>query len=477
MVGIAGYFFYMIYDIVFTVWDDLKTYTWMKRHMLQNVAVSSALNGRITHLYNVILLGIPMLADKLWVYKLFSYGSILFDVSIYYVLIKKYIDKKTAYLSVLLFFALATFTHMHNLFISYVFCHQILIGIILLSIYYFLKYYDERKRRYLLVSAVLYVAASAIYEGMVPFWGLFLILAWMKEKDKKKVIGDILIHSILLMVWLAVYFYWQTLHPTSYEGGQFYFGDIVGSLYAICLYSIGSFPLLSLVGDAFASQLSVLRGQTQISDLITWQIILTAALTAFVFAKLIPTIQWDKKRGKILLAALLAMFLPNVILGFTSKYIASAKKLIFAYLTSFYSWFFMIIVMLLVAVFLYQKLRWKKPVLVILTCMVFICSLGAGINNTIWDLEYTRRAAPMKAFDKLVSSERIAEVEDNTYIYMTGEFIEFFGYFDLSEYTKIYTDKTIVFTNNPEVLDYNHAILEMRYDQDLQTMELIPYQG
>ena len=80
-------FLIKIYPVYFAVDDDILTYTIVRHGDLFRWAVHLTKSGRITQFMSTLMLGIPMMADQLWIYKLFSYGTILFDVYVLYRLV------------------------------------------------------------------------------------------------------------------------------------------------------------------------------------------------------------------------------------------------------------------------------------------------------------------------------------------------------------------------------------------------------
>lgn len=75
--------------------------------------ISAEATGRISHLWNHLLLGLPFAADKVWFYKLFQYGTILFDIGALYLLLSRHFDKKLATLSSVIAMAFLSISHWH----------------------------------------------------------------------------------------------------------------------------------------------------------------------------------------------------------------------------------------------------------------------------------------------------------------------------------------------------------------------------
>ncbi len=72
------------------------------------------------------------------------------------------------------------------LFVSYILARQIVIGILMLSVYYFIEYYEKLQARYLWGSSLLYLAAGMLYEAAVPFGLVFFLIALKAETSWKQ---------------------------------------------------------------------------------------------------------------------------------------------------------------------------------------------------------------------------------------------------------------------------------------------------
>ena len=117
--------FYQLYPLLFVTHDDMRNYTLVRRGMLAENAVTSAQKGRISHLWNHFLLGFPFMLNKAWFYKLVQYGTLVFDLSALYLLLRSEVSRKFAAVSVMLCSAWFCINANHNLLISYALCHQL----------------------------------------------------------------------------------------------------------------------------------------------------------------------------------------------------------------------------------------------------------------------------------------------------------------------------------------------------------------
>ena len=285
---VSAVFLAEIYPIIFTVHDDILTYTLVRHGDLWKNAVDNMATGRLPQLWNTILLGLPMLPQKAWFYKAVSYTVLFADTWIFYCLAKKIFNHYAAVLGVALFWGMASITNQHNLFVSYILARQIVIGILMLSVYYFIEYYEKLQARYLWGSSLLYLAAGMLYEAAVPFGLVFFLIALKAETSWKQKVISVALPGMLAVLWLAVYFGWQAKYPTAYDGGTLYFGDILRSLWSVMMYSFGSFPLYSLVIGIVKGHISLNECAFPIAGLAA------SAVTAAMWYWILPKTHWEK---------------------------------------------------------------------------------------------------------------------------------------------------------------------------------------
>ena len=463
---VAAVFLAEIYPIIFTVHDDILTYTLVRHGDLWKNAVDNMETGRLPQLWNTILLGLPMLPQKAWFYKVVSYIVLLADTWIFYCLAKKIFNHYAAALGVALFWGLASITNQHNLFVSYILARQIVIGILMLSIYWFIQYYEKLHARYLWGSSFLYLAAGMLYEAAVPFGLVFFLIALREEASWKRKVVSVALPGMLAVLWLVVYFGWQAKYPTAYDGGSLYFGDVLRSLWSAIMYSFGSFPLYSLV-------IGIVKGHVSLKEC-AFPVAGFAAsvVTATMWYWILPKIHWEKGKRYSLAIIGICIFLPNLILGFTPKYMEWNRRMVYTYLTTFYSYFFLLLFLVVASGAIYQKCRKKKLFLGITTAIIFLLSLTSAINNRLWKMEFDFLEDKYKAFDQALQSPLLLQYETGTYVYIP-DYIGINGSMEYTQYySKLYTDNTYEFRKDPNSLDFNHPVVEFRYIPDEKRIEI-----
>ncbi len=383
---------YNTYNIMFAVHDDMRIYTLVRNgELFENAFYSANTTGRITHLWNHLLLGLPFVSDKVWFYKLFSYGSLLFDIGALYLLLSRHFDKRFAALSSLLVISFSSISHWHSLFISYSFCHQIPLGFFILSVHFFLNYKKEYRKKDMILCCVCCLFSCMIYEAFTFAVAMYICISMYLNKEKtgckrdyfKKTFKDTIAPFTVVLIYIIVYFVWKQTRDISfaYDGTAIDISNPVLSLKVVFKYSLGAFPYIIFINHysgGFEGLINTLMN-VRIPQMIT------SFLSAVVAVMLLKKINLDKKRILLFIIALQGTLLPVVIIGFTSKYIDwSTEYNIWGYLPSFYSYFFLITFICLIFVFIYNFFNNKIVKKLICLCVFFVVfglSLIAYINN------------------------------------------------------------------------------------------------
>ena len=323
----AFWLFYQIYPIIFATHDDMRNYTLVRRGMLLSDALRSAKNGRISHLWNHLLLGLPYLANSLPVYKAIAYAVYLFDLFALGKLLLLTAEKPLAWMTALLCVSWSSVSTQHNLLISYALCHQLPVGLLCMSLCCFLLRYQKKKRIYTALSCLLLLLSCMIYEAFTAAMLLFALLSLTlpDEAEKDSYLRyllrgayRVLPQLAVVLLYMGVYFTWQHFYPPFYDGTSFDMHEPFLSVQTTWFYSFSFFPLVNLIDYANDSPLGLRSFLTLISPA-GW---FASALTAAGFAVLLPQIRTETERlRRTWLLTFAGIFVPCTVIGFSEKYI------------------------------------------------------------------------------------------------------------------------------------------------------------
>ena len=470
----AAWLFYQIYPIIFATHDDMRNYTLVRRGILFEDALRSAKNGRISHLWNHLLLGLPYLANSLPVYKAIVFAAYLFDLLALGLLLSRLSDQPLAHMTLLLSTAWSSISTQHNLLISYGLCHQIPVGLLCLSLYCFLLRYEKNKRLYTLLSCILLLFSCMIYEAFTAAMLLFALLALTLPETEEtsylryllRAVCRVLPQLAVVLCYMAVYFTWQHFYPPFYDGTSFDIHEPFLSVQTAGIYAISFFPLVNIIDYANDSPLGLRSFLQQITP-VGW---MAAALTAAAFAMLLPRVKTDTERlRRTLVFTFAGIFVPCAVIGFSKKYIGWVKNGFIGYLPAFYSFLFLTAFLCCAGVLIYRSVHEKHrrtTAVIVMTAFVFSMCLCATAMNRLFGVYFGELSLRYRNFDKAVSSELVTQCDetwqlfapDNAGIHARADYTE--------DYLKIYNPADVAYVQGGTPRDPEKKTLCMRSPAD-----------
>ena len=465
----ALFFFYSIYPVIFGTHDDMRNYTLVRRGELIANALHSAKQGRISHLWNHLLLGFPFILNKVWFYKLVAYSAVLFDVGAMWLFCEKHINRHIAWLSAASFMAFATISASHNLFISYALCHQIPIGMFFLSLHLFLLSLDKHKWQYTAGSCVLYLFCCMIYEAFLPFLAVYAAAAAVAPSREVRGFGKftadivkaILPLTITAVVYVIIYKIWQHFYPPSYAGTELYLDEPFVSLKAFFTFPFAIFPLYQV------TRLSDIAPVASVHSISALGIVKAVLITAAA-AVMIPKTK-DKIKSKLMLiVVIIGVFVPNLLTSVSKQHLLAFKRGSIEYVSSFYSYFFVILLVCMAASLIYGCLKDKNLRIVFLAlvcCLSFGSSLLADMSVDHWRGYYGTVDRRYKNFDRAVATEEVTDCDKNWQIYAPDNGGIHYAETYTLDYLGIYDDTSVsAYKSKPEELRSDLEIMCLRSD-------------
>lgn len=466
--------FYEIYPIIFATHDDMRNYTLVRRGMVFSDSIQAAQSGRISHLWNHHLLALPFLANKLWFYKLIQYAALLFDIYAGWKLLRAHTDRHFADLTAVLAVSWACISAYHNLLISYALCHQIPIGLCFLSLYHFGNRLKYKRRNETILSCVYLLLAVMIYEAFAAMLLLYWIWALCLPSRRKRSLVQCLrragrrIAPQMLTVagYCLVYFIWQKIYPTAYDGISMNLREPFMSLCSLMTYALSFFPTWELLRLAKEHPITLISFFSHLTHPAAW---ISAALTTAAFYTRLPRIRMKTERTRnLLLLSGVGVFLPCLLTAVSEKYMAWTRRGTDGYLPSFYSYLFLVGFLLTGAILIWQTaptVNRKKVLRVILSICVFCVCITASAVTDMWKPAFEALSLRYRNFDYVVSKS-LADCDsdwqfcapDNQGIHMSREYTQ--------DYLKIYNPADISCISDPAALDGDKQTICMRMPEN-----------
>lgn len=469
--------FVLIWPIAFAVHDDLRTYLEVKSGtMIRSTDSLAKEQGRFYFWFSAIFSYFPYLFDSLAVTKIISYIALIFDGVALYFFLKRLSGKWVGLAGFLLFFSLGQLqeSFQHNLFVAYIFCHQIAVGILLFGLERFLAYQDKKyaqkdgnikgNNKLLLGSALLLLFSTMLYEAFLLFSGLFFLISLIyhvkdKKWDIKGTFYDLRWHIFWMSLFLIAYLVWGRIFPSTYSGATVGSVSLGQMIKGILTYATGYFPLRTAFG--------AWRSAGILESFSVGALVLSIVI-AGGFVLILRNEKNIKNKGKLALIGLAGTFLPVCLHSVTGKYIAWLEEGIYSYVPSFYSYFFLLILILAVGWFFYEKIPFKKVFLGVAFIGIMGASYITQVGNARLVEPYVDNLEKYQAFDRTVSSEEFEEIEDGAWIYVP-DYIGIHENLDsLSIYANIYTGKNYHFVNDTDQISWDGEVYYLDYDEEAE---------
>jgi len=482
----GGMLFYYMRTSFFNVHDDLYEYCLVVNgEAFSSILGAAKEQGRILFLFTNFLEIVPMLAQSMMVYKCFAYASVVAAALTLWLVVRKHINSDVAWLSVIFYLAFSQLDSQHNSLVAYILWRQIDIIFCMLGIDCFLNYLKSEcvKRSQLLLSALFYIMAALCYENYILFGIVYFGLScgyYLRRKEFKviKVLKSILPHIVVALVYVIMYFVWAKMYPSTYEGTQVDSSiDVLGSGIAMVVYSFGKFPGLTagrvlisenhMYADYFASQTSVF-------DVMQMVLIVVSFVTVMVGLKKSDINSPEDNAKKTIETSMLwqitalcvgSALLLNALISVTAKY----KNWVlvngaYSYVSTNASFMFLCVVLATWAIYLFERIPFKKTYLVVVSVMLMFLSTLTNVSNDSFADGSSEITERYEAFDAFVRSDRLEVLGQNSQVYIP-EF-ESFNTLDedLEKYTEGIAGKVVDFSQSENNIDWNKKVYYYYYD-------------
>ncbi|MDE6848089.1 MAG: hypothetical protein K2J44_01920 [Ruminococcus sp.] len=233
------------------------------------------------------------------------------------------------------------------------------------------------------------------------------------------------------------------------------------SILALFKFSFGMTPMLPLLVMLLKKYIT---WNEFIHSLSFWNI-LAPIIAGTAFYKVFPKISKPERITPSVIFCISGMIIPNVLISLTEKYTYWAKQNAYSYVPSFYSYFFMII-LLNVLFSTFKRGNVEKPVKKVLSICVALVTLVCSLGNTAWNTYFSKNLDRYKAFEEAVSSEYFDNITDGTVIYIP-DYSGIHNNMELTEYyADVYISVDVTFENNYDNIDFSKPVVSMLYDED-----------
>ena len=470
--------------------DDFEYYITSLRGMdywWQDAQCYANNSGRFYLLLVKPIFYIPYLVDNFFYTKIVQYVTLLVSYGLFSYFLYRIFKSKNLSLLVFLFLlintTLASFEALPVAAYPFYFTFSLILCF--LSMLLFFRYRDTGRYAYAILGAVLYFIALLFYETYLVFIAFFCLYIFIRNVNKyglKSVWKEKLLYKELLpylsaiVLYLVLYFGWRAA-VASNSVENFYEGSSFADSFSLSNYCN---LLWNLTSFCFPFQACMkLRAELGCDTLMTdgvfknlWYIISNSEPILFVnaifqstlFLIIIKNVDLKLFKKKIILATMLVAFvlalLSHSILGIAGKYnsedwIASSN----CYVTTFFSYFGIMLIMALTAIFILKLVERSKIVkrilLAVMFAFVFLNSIVVGFVNVNMSSKMGIVQKYFKVMDYAMDNNVFDEMEEKSIIYFNAER----GIKDLHHYIIYNHNCKFIWTNSPDGLEEVFAAL------------------
>lgn len=429
-------------------------------------------------LMNTIPSYIQSLSNSIYVYRLFTLFGLLVSCITFIWMINKLTENKTGILFFLLFFLFAQVELEHDGLFTFSFCYQINIALLFSSLAIYIDYLNVRKKHLLIASAILYLLGSMAYEAFVLYGILFLIvdIKVLKEKNEiniKQIYSDLVLHASLVILYVCLYF--SLSYFTSVDRGDAYFSTttitLKGYLFTLLKLCVGLFPLRYRPYTII--DYLKLMFHLDINNMFRWFFVV---MLVFCFRESLKKTSPISNRnyGYYSCICIAGIVLPNLLVACIKKfYIWLYQERVGGYATSYYSYFFIIIWIVITCIYIYHKAKDNHILDKLLCfCIAIVTSLTMHTNDFYLEM-YKTLNNKYELYYELVETDYFSTIEANAEIYAPQYFGIHYDINTLAVYANSVTGFSLIFANKENQLDYMRPVYLMELDENSKSIYLM----
>lgn len=479
------------FRIGLTTADDLDNYMEYLGHGLFKEAwMYAKYAGRFYFIITKPLYSLPYIGDSFLITKVIQSFSLLLSYSLFSILIKKIFKSKELALALFLLLIMATPVSQNFFlpFIAYPFYFTFSFSILICSLLLFLKYTETNYYKYIIFSAIVLFIAILFYETylvfllficfFIVFRNLYSLGSFQKLFSNKIFYKELIPIISVAVLYLLLYFGFRQIFLNEDE---LYIGSSFVKSFSFANYLT---LILKLTKTILPTKLYYLSQDLIVQNSLSpsghlnnfWYILQNSKLLSIVntiiqmFLFVFIALRFDKKiTYKRVIIGILVAFLfaisAHSILGIAEKYNAVEYAYIRGYVTSYYSYFGVWLIILLLSyliIKLTHKIKYiKYGIIVVLGLGIGYVSIITSYTNEHLSRGWEKSKLRNALLDNLLEDGAFNKVDNGSILYSPemhgsdplGGFLLAHD-FTWAEYIKIKYERDFYFAKNPNNLEF-----------------------
>ena len=393
--------FLPFFNVGFTCADDFEYYlAVLKGNILGNTQYLAYLAGRFYFLITMPLYYFPYVFGSFAAIKVVQYTMLFITYVLFSRLASRVTKSDAVGIATYIILLLSTqITANHHIPIqAYPFFFSLSFSIMTLSLLSFVRYVEQGKTKWIIISAVLFGVASLFYETYLLFLLLFCAYIFFRSAKNRGIVAslhccqfwkEILPYVAVGIGYVTAYFMFRHFHPSVYSGSQFATNFSLSHFFIImnnCTFTL--LPMSPMAhGEERTMYMSVMSGSTNFVYMLThapWYVYIHALLLAgvsfFVLRKMPKSLSW-KAIIIIIGISFFAAFFAHTLLGVSDKYNRGWYSWMHGYVTTFFSLFGLSLVIAMIVYALLKKCNQKYQTIVSAAISVLVCVVAIVVGN------------------------------------------------------------------------------------------------
>lgn len=430
-------------QIGFTTKDDteIALMAGQRGELLHQALNFATLQGRFYSIFSMLGLFLPYyFQSPAWYYG-FYLGSILLNVTLFYVFLRETFRSPIfALLAAALSLAFLENNWYHSFLTSYPFVPHLGLSCLFCSLLLFSRWQRRQKLRFAALSGCFYFVSLAIYESFAPYCLVFFALSVYGTFSRPGLILKYRIADVArtfspilfaLILYFGSYCIFRYVHPSRYEGNQIAPFDARRISAVVVQYAASTLPGYFYLRDPGAVQATFdgfgyhKIGLTNLIDRCRIEWVVKALIVSILCANILltrPKLFTARTFSVVTITGIACVIAPVFPLGLTAKYqswVLQSGSL--AHSPSYYSYFATVFLLASILIFLNQKAaRWK---FLSLSYVLFACAFVAAASFATDFYNYyitnDQRLAHLKwtVLDHFIQTEDFKTLHENAVIY------------------------------------------------------------
>ncbi len=475
------------FKVGFTNADDLANYmSYLGKTTYSECWLYARSAGRFYFLITKPLYSLPYIGDNFLLTKIIQNLSLLLSYSLFAHLIKKiFKSRELAYVLFLLLIMATPISANYFLpFIAYPFYFTFSFSLVLIAILFYNKYVETKNYKFVLISAITFFIAILFYETYLVFllFLMFYILCQsiLENRGFKKLLISKTFYKELIPFVLVVFLYvslYVAFRAIFKSNGELYAGssiaknfsftnyftiliELTKTILPLNLYKISQNNIIqnSLLPSGHFDNFFYILQNSKLSSIIN------AIIQIFLFIYLCLRFEKGISYKKIFLVVFISILLAfsvHSILGIAEKYNAVEYAFIKGYVSSYYSYFFIWLIILLLG-YAVIKLFYDFKIIRISLISIFALGLGylsiiTGYTNDHLSRGWEQSQMRFLVIDELIDKGAFANIAQGSLLFAPEMYnsdslgyVLASQYFRWGNYVKFKSQKDITFVSTPE---------------------------